>query len=164
MITRTAIEDITHDDLVNLFSTALYGSNYLGVSYGEKTPDCTEDDCLEDIIAKILLRGGAIKIIDLLADGNIMGELPHDEPCEDEDEMYGSVAYYVTLEDIRRGLEKSANGTFNTRPELGKDYAQRKERLAQHAFSSFVKEDAFWDYVTADVLMQVILFNKIVYG
>lgn len=164
MITRTAIEDITHDDLVNLFSTALYGSNYLGVSYGEKTPDCTEDDCLEDIIAKILLGGGTIKLIDLLADGNVMGELPHDEPCKDEDEMYGSVAYYVTLEDIRKGLEKSANGTFNTRPEVSEDFAKRNEMFAREAFSAYINESRFWDYTAADALMQVILYNEIVYG
>ena len=50
---NTEIIDITHDDLVNLFSTALYGSSYLSAEYDEDfynsiPNDKKEGDCYED--------------------------------------------------------------------------------------------------------------------
>lgn len=61
MKTQTTITDITKEDLVNLFSTAIYGSNYLSVEFDESV-EHDEQDCYEDIIANILLNGGAVKV------------------------------------------------------------------------------------------------------
>ena len=63
------IIDITHDDLVNLFSTALYGSSYLSAEYNKDfynsiPADKKKGDCYEDHIADVLLNGGEIYIYD----------------------------------------------------------------------------------------------------
>ena len=63
MKTRTIITEINHEDLVNLFSTATYGSSYFEVVkkkkdyYGTELED--ENDCREDTWAKILFSGKA---------------------------------------------------------------------------------------------------------
>ena len=81
---KTTIESITHDDLVELFSTALYGSDIFGVDYDAEVynhcPDKKGNDCLEDKIARILLNGGSITISDLYADdeNDFYGELRHE--------------------------------------------------------------------------------------
>ena len=154
MKTQTTVSEITHDDLVNLFSTALYGSNYLSASYDERI-DEDDDDCYEDVLAKILLSGGKIQITDYYAEGCDYGNLPR---RMDEDENY---TYTVTLEDIKTGLAKAANGTFNSQ---SKDFVEDERRFAKRAFDSFVTEACDFDLTYADCLMQIILFNEIIYG
>lgn len=154
MKTQTIISEITHDDLVNLFSTALYGSNYLSSSYDESV-DENDDDCYEDVLAKILLSGGKIQITDYYAEGCDYGNLPRKM---DEDENY---TYTVTLEDIKTGLAKAADGTFNSQ---SKDFVEDERRFAKRAFDFFVTEACDFDLTYADCLMQIILFNEIIYG
>ena len=49
MKTKTIIEELSQEDLVNLFCTATYGSSWLGIRTGEKTGIKEEEgDCLED--------------------------------------------------------------------------------------------------------------------
>lgn len=139
MKTNTTILEITHDDLVNLFSTGLYGSNYLDADYDnyDGLKDC---ECWEDKLAKSVLDGRAIKFIDRCAEGEVYGNLPHEIFEEDE------VTYKVTLEDIKRGLAKAAD-----------NYSW--------AFRAFADEDSpDWDYIAGDVLLQMIIFDDIIYG
>ena len=70
------IIDITHEDLVNLFSTALYGSSYLSAEYDKDfynsiPKDKKEGDCFEDHIADVLLNGGEIYIYDAYSGGDV---------------------------------------------------------------------------------------------
>lgn len=156
MKTQTTIKEITHEDLVNLFSTALYGSTYLEADY--TNPSLKESgDCFEDILAKNLLAGDSIVITDWYAEGESYGNLPH--IVDDEDEC---VHYTLILDDIKRGLEKAASGTFNA----GSDrWAESARRSAKVSFDSFIDEDAVdFDLVRADILMQIILFDEIIYG
>ena len=157
MKTKTTIEDLTQEDLVNLFSTALFGSNYLSVYY-EADVDYDKDDCHEDIIAKILLNGGDVCITDAYADGCHYGNLRY-EFNEDYD-----ATYRVRYIDIWRGLERAANGTFNLREDVGADFADRNETFAKRSFNAFAYDEREWDAITADCLMQIILFNEIIYG
>ena len=162
MKTKTIIEDLNHEDLVNLFSTALYGSTYLSVEY-DKPVDSNDDDCYEDEIAKVLLNGGVVRITDGYAeDGEIYGNLS----CEVKENEDGDLVstYFVTLEDILNGLGKAANGTFNLREDVGADYADRNEAFAKRSFNAFAYDEREWDAITADCLIQIILFNEIVYG
>lgn len=147
------IEDITHDDLVNLFSTALYGSTYLDADYPEGDYYNPYDDCYEDRIAKALLNGFSIDVIDTYAEGCVHGNLPHKIDEETED-----VSYKITLADIKKGLEKAGSGKFK----LNFD---GEEVFARKAFEAFVDEDATdFDLICADCLMQIIVFNEIIYG
>ena len=154
MKTQVIISEITHDDLVNLFSTALYGSSYLSSSYDE-CADEDDDDCYEDVLAKILLSGGKIQITDHYAEGCDYGNLPYEM---DEDD---NITYDVTLEDIKRGLAQAANGTFNSQSE---DFVEDERRFARKAFDSFLSEACDFDLTYADCLMQIILFDEIIYG
>lgn len=156
MKTKTTITELTHDDLVELFSTALSGSSYLGADY-EESIEHDEKDCFEDILANILLHGGCIKVNDYYSEGDVYGELPHELDEEDE-----CTTYFVTYDDIKRGLERAADGTFNA----GNDeWTKQTKRSARVSFDSFMDEDSCeFDLVRADILMQIILFDEIIYG
>ena len=156
MKTKTTITELTHDDLVNLFSTALYGSTYLEADY-EESAEHGEKDCFEDILANILLHGGCIKVNDYYSEGDVYGELPHELDEDNE-----CTTYYVTYDDIKRGLERAADGTFNA----GNDeWTEQTKRSARASFDSFMDKDACdFDLVRADILMQIILFDEIIYG
>ena len=157
MKTETKIIELNHEDLVNLFSTAMFGSNYLSVYY-EADVDYDEDDCHEDIIAKVLLNGGDVCITDAYADGCRYGNLRY-QWNEDYD-----CTYHVRYIDILNGLERAANGTFKTCPDVSKDFAMRNQEFAKRSFNAFAFDERNWDALTADCLMQIILFDEIVYG
>lgn len=156
MKTKTTITELTHDDLVELFSTALSGSSYLGADY-EESIEYNEDACFEDVLANILLHGGSIKVNDYYSEGDVYGELPHELDEEDE-----CTTYFVTYDDIKRGLERAADGTFNA----GNDkWTEQTKRSAKVSFDSFMDEDRCdFDLVRADILMQIIIFDEIIYG
>lgn len=156
MKTKTTITELTHDDLVELFSTALSGSSYLGADY-EESIEYNEDACFEDILANILLHGGCIKVNDYYSEGDVYGELPHELDEDNE-----CTTYFVTYDDIKRGLERAADGTSNA----GNDkWTKQTKRSAKVSFDSFMDEDRCdFDLVRADILMQIILFDEIIYG
>ena len=165
MKTETKITEISHEDLVNLLSTSLYGSTYLSANYDESV-EYDEDKSYEDIMADILLNGGKIEITDHYAeDGEVYGNLN----CKvEEDEEYGTLTttYYVTLLDIIDGLENAANGTFNAgrNCKVFTDWRERNLEFARRSFNAFAYDESEWDLTTADCLMQIILFDEIVYG
>jgi hypothetical protein len=163
MKTKTTITEITHGDLVNLFSTALYGSSYLSADYtieDRKSVDVSDGDCYEDIIAKILLSGKSVEVTDYYAEGCSYGSLPY--KFQDKDDDDSSVIYFVNLESIKRGLEKAADGTFNAGDN---EWTEQSKKSARVSFDSFMDEDACdFDLVRADILMQIILFDEIIYG
>ena len=153
---QVTITEITHDDLVNLFSTALYGSTYLDADY-PNSDIYEEDDCYEDKLAKALLNGKTIVVRDTYAEGCVYGNLPHEiEGCE-EDEDIANVAYKVTLEDVKKGLEKAGSGTFKINFDGEKEFGVK-------AFDMFANEDLSFDLVCADCLMQIIVFGELIYG
>ena len=157
MKTETKITDLTTEDLVNLFSTAFYGSSYLSADYDTDKYDDV-GDCYEEVMARILLDGGAIRVTDSYADGCHYGKLRW-EFNEDYDAIY-----HVRFIDIWQGLERAANGTFNLRPDVGATFAESNLECAKRSFNAFAFDEREWDYNTADCLMQIILFDEIVYG
>ena len=156
MKTKTTITELSHDDLVNLFSTALYGSSYLSADYtieDRKSVNVSDGDCYEDIIAKILLSGKSVEVTDDYAEGCSYGSLPY--RFQDKDNDDSSVIYRVTIKDIIRGLEMAADGTFNADDD---EWAEQTKRSARVSFDSFMDEDGCdFDLVRADILMQIIL-------
>ena len=154
MKTKTEIIELTHDDLVNLLCTATYDSNWLSCyapdrDFVENLPDT----CREDIWAKCLLSGRKIEFTDYNAEeGEYYGTLEH---YTDED---GKTTYIVSLQDIKDGLQKCADGTSKDADK----YAD-KGFLAR-CYNDFVNDGDNWDYVEADALMQIILFGELIYG
>ena len=146
MKVEVTIKEITKDDLVNLFSIGLTGSNFLGCDYDKKTyqslTDSREDDCIEEKLAKLLLAGHSIELLDMEAEDNY-GSLESHYCAED-----GYMAYKVTLEDIKKGLQAAA---------VNEDTADY--------FIDFIKEDASnLDLIGGEALLQIIMFNELIYG
>lgn len=157
MKTKTIITEISAGDLTDLFSAALCGSNYLSAGYDEQDTD-DNDECFEDALARILLAGGAVQFADGYAEGCRYGSL---ESTLNED---GIAMYTIRLDDVMRGLERASDGTFNARPDVSASFADGNKRFARRSFNAFASDDSDWDATTADCLMQIILFDEIIYG
>ena len=56
-----------------------------------------------------------------------------------------------------RGLERASDGTFKASTEMWR-------QDGRDAFRAFAYDTNDWDALTADCLMQIILFDEIVYG
>lgn len=148
MKTKTVITGIIHDDLVNLFSTATYGSNYFDVVkkkkdyYGTELED--ENDCREDAWAKILLSGKPIYVLDYYSEEVAYGNMPHEW-----DEKRGAMKYTVTLDDIKGGIQKAIdNGGWD----------------AKCAFDLINDDSCDLDLTEAENLLQIITFGEAIYG
>ena len=130
------LNNIDKDFLVDLFSTATYGCDYLMVKTlkaeaeldNQFTAEYLDDRCLEEKWADRILNNGHIVVYDL----------------EDEDDEGKPVRYVVDLEMIKSGLEKA------------------RDKEAVRDWADFVDEND--DYFTCNNLFQVILFGEIVYG
>lgn len=149
MKTKTIISDINFEDLVDLFSTALYGSQkfcaYYNKSDYEKCPDKNDGDCYEDKLARILLNGGTVVVFDLYAemDGDFYGDLPH--KWNEKHEVMG---YTLRLKDIEVGIQKAIdNGGWSA--ECARD-------LVNHEDGNLVLQEA-------EEVMQWILFGESIY-
>ena len=104
------VTGVTHEELVNLFSTAFYGNEYMGATYDKQElnqipEDKREGDCFEDFLADMILNGKSIQVTDYLAEGEDYGCL-HCYPAEYDDEF---IVYDLELEDILKGLSSEAN-------------------------------------------------------
>lgn len=124
------LNSIDHEMLVDLLCTATYGCDWLEIKtlkserfMDEEVEQSVRDGwCREDRWANRLLKGGHIVCIDY----------------EEESR------YELTLDDIKRGLEKARDG------EAVRDYAD------------FVNETE--DYFTCNNLMQVCIYGEVIYG
>ena len=150
MKTKTTITEITHDDIVNLLSTGLCGSQFLGVDYSvedyRKIPNPDEYDCIEDKCAKLLLNGKSIVIYDMYAEDeeDFYGKLYHSWDSDNE-----TMDYTITLSDIKKGIEKAINSG-------GYD--------AECAFDLINDDSCNLDLTKAENLLQIITFGKAIYG
>jgi len=144
---ETKITEITHDDLVNLISTAWEGSCWLGINYNDRDykPLKNDDDSYEDKVARILLAGKSIEMSDYLAEGEHYGSLPFNFDEEDND----TVIYTVTLEDIKRGLGKAFSS---------------QNYISTYAHHLIEDDGVQLDQPEAEALMQYILFGEEIYG
>ena len=64
--------------------------------------------------------------------------------------------YTVTLENVIRGVEKAANGDFDGASD------EATARKARKAYREFMSQRGC-DTVSANILLQIILFGKMVY-
>lgn len=127
---RIDLENISHENLVDLLCTATYGCDWLGIKtlkserfMDEDVEESVRDGwCIEDKWAHRLLKGGHIVCLDY----------------EDE------VRYELTLDDIKKGLEKARDG------------------VAPRDWADFCDEND--DYFTCNNLVQVCMFGEVIYG
>ena len=149
MKTKTIISDINFEDLVDLFSTALYCSQKFDAYYNksdyEKRTEKNDGDCYDDKLARILLNGGTVVVFDLYAemDGDFYGDLPHKW-----NEKHEAMDYTVSLKDIEVGIQKAIdNGGWSA--ECARD-------LVNHEDGNLVLQEA-------EEVMQWILFGESIY-
>lgn len=151
MTTKTIIEGVNLEDLVDLFCTATYGSSWLEIFAPVRTGlHIEETDCREDVWAKALLAGHPIECTDYYAEGDVYGYLPHTIGDNDE------VTYKVTMQDVLDGLQKCADGTFKGNKS---DHDWLKD-----CFNHFRAGEGDMDLPEAEAIMQVIMFNELIYG
>lgn len=136
---ETFVKEISHEELVNLFSTALLGNYRWGLDYDD-------DDCdwntVEDVVAELLLKDREIYIYDNDAEGEVYGK----NAVIQKD---GSVKYSLTISDIMAGVEN----IFNS-----------KDCDLIEMVLEWIKPDGMMDVTGADNILQYILFNEIIYG
>lgn len=110
MTTEIKVTELTHKDLVTLFSDALYMNASMGARVAKNSIKLrrmiaanNEDYCREDIWAEVLLNGGCIELCDFEAE------------CDDEpygfnhqevfyDEEHECMCYVLNLNDLLKGL------------------------------------------------------------
>ena len=131
------VTEFTHDELVNLLSTALYGSTWFEADYDSKIYNTLKEkngDCFEDKLADMLLAGHKITITDYEAEGE-----SYSKRCVGFD---GDAAVYeVTLKDFLH--------TASTK----KGYELVEEVL-----------EGDGDYYTGDAFLQRVVFGEEIYG
>lgn len=154
MKTKTKVLELSHEDLVDLFSTAMYGSYMFGLDYDSieyhSLPNADpQHDCLEDKVAKLLLAGKTVAVADLYAedDEDTHGKLKHYW-----DKEWEHLCYEVSLKDIIKGVQKCFDKVTGDDSYLSK--------YAQH----FAKGEGDMDNPEAESIMQVIIFGEEIYG
>lgn len=138
MKTKITVTEFTHDELVDLLSTALYGSSWFEADYDNdkyKLIENKEGDCFEDKLADMLLAGHKITLIDNYAEGESYSKkfvgFNRDE----------SANYEISLKDLLK--------TASTKSGF---------KLVEEVL------DGDGDYWTADAFLQRVVFGEEIYG
>lgn len=137
MKTKITVTELSHEDLVGLLSTALYGSTWFEADYDSNIYNSLknkEGDCFEDKLADMLLSGNKITIFDHEAEGE-----SYSKKCVGFDGE--SAIYEITLKDFLK--------TASTK---------RGFKLVEEVLSG----DG--DYWTADAFLQRVIFGEEIYG
>lgn len=152
MKTKTTITELSHEDLVNLLSTATFGSSWLSCTIASATHDKLKDlpgDCREDVWARALLEGFPIYLTDHQAEGCTYG----DRGSVNEDD---SAVYRITLKDVIAGLQSALDGDFAPNDE---DELELAARCVLH-----LRDESFdFDATDAEILAQIIMFGSVIY-
>lgn len=138
MKTKITVTSIDHDELVDLLSTALEGSNWFGASYDSDTYkklENTTGECFEDKLADMLLAGHQITITDYEADGE-----SYSSKCT-KITADGDAVYKVGLDDFLKVAS-----------------TKRGFQLLSDVL------DGTGDYWTADAFLQRVVFGEEIYG
>lgn len=153
MKVKTTVSELTRTELVSLLFAATYNSDQFHIYVAQAVRNeigAGDDDCREDVWAKALLGGHFVWVYDLQAEGCVHGNLTHC-PAPDDKEIIG---YRVHLSDIQRGLSAAIDGDFEG------DEGDRNQAL--EAWRDFAADNL--DNCGAETLLQVIVFNEIIYA
>lgn len=138
MKTKITVTSMDHDELVDLLSTALEGSNWFGASYDKTLYESIQEThgyCFEDKLADMLLSGHQITITDYEAEGE-----SYSSKCT-KITADGDAVYKVGLEDFLKVASTK------------KGFKLLSEVL-----------DGTGDYYTADAFLQRVVFGEEIYG
>lgn len=150
MKTKTTIIEITQEDIVNVLADVLYSCYWMSCDYDnteyEKLENKSKDDCVEDKLAKLLLARKSITLVDTYAEDedDVNGDLEHEW-----DEELGGMAYKVTIDDFKRGIEKCLNS----------DEMYKRDSAYKVFFT-----DCEGDCNDADIVVQTIVLGDYIYG
>lgn len=150
MKTKTTIIEITQEDIVNVLADVLYSCYWLSYDYDiedyKELENKSNDDCVEDKLAKLLLARKSITLVDTYAEDedDVNGELEHEW-----DEELGGMAYKVTIDDFKRGIEKCLNS----------DEMYKRDSAYKVFFT-----DCEGDCNDADIIVQTIVLGDYIYG
>lgn len=139
MKTEIKVTGIEHEELVNILSTALFGSSWFDAGYDRSVYESLAEkngDCFEDILADMLLAGHKITITDYEAEGE-----SYSNKCVGINENDESADYEIDIEDFLKVAS-----------------TEEGYRLIQEVLSG----DG--DYYTADAFLQRVVFGEEVYG
>lgn len=153
MNTQTTITSITINDIADLLGKAFGGSEWLAFQPAPKaTAGLVFDDAnsVAEQWAQILKEGRCLEALDLEANYTLYGQLDGKRLNED-----GEGIYTFDLGDLVKGLVAAADGTFEP------GGCPMEIMLAQESFCHMKTGDL--DEGDAERLMQVVLFNEIVY-
>ena len=137
MKTEIKVTELEHEELVDLLSTALYGSTWFDASYNKEVYESltnTTGECFEDKLADMLLNGHKIAITDIEAEG----------------ESYSNK--FVKFEDQNAVYEVELNDFLKVAS------TKKGFRLLEDVLSGE------GDYYTADAFLQRVVFGEEVYG
>ena len=161
MKTKTIITDITQEDLVNLLSTALSGSDYFGADYDSneyrKIPNPDDCECFEEKLAKMLLNGKTITISDAYVEDE---EDFHGDLWHEWDNESSTMDYTINLENIKKGLQKCIDGTFKENEGCGDEKSYMRKCVNDLMYEDSMELDLY----EAENIMQIIVFGELVYG
>lgn len=152
MKTTIKVTDLSHEDLVDILSTALYGCDYLQVGYDREVwetipAEKKEGDCFEDHLADMLLNGHAIELTDVESDGEL--HKVRGVPCKvrrerneyNPNKTYEVSVYTLSLKSILRACSTPRGYKLLTKTLSGEG-----------------------DYFTANNLLQIAMFGEEIYG
>lgn len=158
MKTLITVTELSHEDLVNILSTALYGSDWLQVDYDRKAwydrktweaipSEKKEGDCFEDHLADMLLNGHTIELTDIESDGELHKvrgvpcRVRKEQSIHNPNESYEVSVYMLNLKAILKACSSP------------RGYELVTKTLSDEG-----------DYFTANNLLQIALFGEEIYG
>jgi len=162
--------EITHEDLVTLFSDALYGDYTFDVYVDEKNKPLKEGkgDCYEDKLANVILNGGYISVaVNEEADNdkkrvdNISKVLKIEEYQEEVRSLYPGhpkETIYTPVYHIDKARIEQAFKEILSKKVTG----EYSDGLYKNYEATFVNEDG--DFYDAWNIFQYIVFGDVIYG
>lgn len=151
------VTEITVEEISDFLETATTGSTDLCYDYDEdehfkeleKREMITSKMYMSERAAVMLDSGGTIQLIDIESDGEHYWKLPYKVTSEKE------TIYFITINDFREGIERALNGTY-----FITSIDEKKEVM--DAARNII--DGAYDQYDAWLVIQVIMFNEIIYG
>lgn len=173
----TANINITHEQLVNLFSTALYQGDTFDVYVKDEYKELKHKgpgDCYEDFLVNVLVNGGSLCVADVedsyeepitLYDANlgktslvldVVSVKEFKRPLFLGGSSFFAPVYEITLDRISKAFKEILSGTTTCEDKNTEKY------LLENYQNTFVNESG--DYFDAFNIFQYIVFGDVIYG
>ena len=156
-IVRCSIK-IKKDRFLVLVKEFIHG-NYSSGLYIHSMPDIDVaisagtgfvDSAEANRIVEKLFGGENIYLFDTNANNEYYGDKKHEVVPNTS-----NVMYTINLSDVIKGIENAASGTYKV---------NNDDKYVWQCFSMFYDEDGNFDHDSAEALMQIIVFDELIYG